>query len=321
MHYAIFFQNLRDQVSLTNAIGALFPSPRKIGLQSLVQSATVEGQSTLYGEFVTTSTKLAQVFHSLYRNTFPSTPSTLHVYVYRSGTLYPIKSFSRDPYPFTAPSYVGPKLVVSLAGVALSAFSLGVSQVNYIGRSVQMLNPPVDLGTRTQSLHGTLPGGYWHAMARTEGSVSFPSLAIHYDKDLSLQQCKQMLIVDPLKNRVRDIQFQTYREIYMFSFQDIAGQRLTLSEVSRDNIVDRTTTNAIERIMLRTYSPNSYFDPVFSQSTITRSSRYITREHFSGAEFNSWWNNWNMQQSGFRMQTQPRFTMPRYSPPRTPMYP
>lgn len=194
----------------------------------------------------------------------------------------------------TLPDWYQPSLAETYAGrisritqpvltIALTAGSAGqtfLDTAQYIGRSMQIINP-------------LMP----------ETRITFPDMGLKLGYTISegLHNLKNWS-VDLTTNRIRSVQFETTRIIPIDSQIDLGSSRITRSGFLRETQITTTPTTAMERFMLKLYPVGSYFDPMTSTGTTTRQWSVTTRE-ITTPNMNTT-SNWTLPQQSWNMPQQ-----------------
>ena len=137
-----------------------------------------------------------------------------------------------------------------------SAGQTFLETADYVGRSMQILNPP-----------------------RPDTRIAFPDMNLKPGATLGegLHNLRTWT-TDIVRNRVRPVQFETLRTIPVREEIDLGTTRVVRSGFLRDTQMTVTPTTGIERFMLRLYPVGSYFDPMTSTTIWRREWSVTTRE-------------------------------------------
>ena len=189
--------------------------------------------------------------------------------------------------------------ISTITNTGMTILDISYKTIDYIGRSMQIINPPTP-GTR----------------------ITFPDMGLKpgHTTAEGLHNLKTW-VGDFTTNRIRPVQFESTKIINLDNNINLGNTRITRSGFLRETQITVTPTNSIERFMLKLYPVGSYFDPMTSTVTSTRQWSITTRETtMPGASFNSAWNNpiSSLPKSNFNTFT-PNFNTftPNFGSPRT----
>lgn len=170
--------------------------------------------------------------------------------------------------------------VLTIALTVGSAAQTFLDTAQYIGRSMQVINP-------------LMP----------ETRITFPGMDLKpgYTIGEGLHNLKTWA-TDLATNRMRPVQFETARIIPIDSHIDLGNSRITRSGFLREAQITSTPTTVMERFMLKLYPVGSYFDPMTSTGTTTRQWSVTTRE-ITAPNVNTM-SNWSIPEQSWSVPQQ-----------------